>query len=293
MITNISWISRSYVIFVHSCHLSLSFIFHSFFPSSICWVFIFNYLLESYLVLKSPCLFLCNLLLTIHVVHASFYSFTLIFSCVDTSSLWVILPLYKLCCFSLLVPFFLVFSDTYLLWKIGIIWRMDWNWDPWDNLLCQTLRGCQPETTALSAWRFCDFRSQTLRAGLWLWIWGCWWLMPLHPTPKLRQASFLAAHFCDGPSRPQWALGFMSNPLPRLFHGPQSSTELPGQNQALVLAHQIHCRWIIFMSTQWYIWRYFILFNITLLLRFYSAFGFVNWELLSLDCLKLSKLKSK
>lgn len=182
-----------------------------------------------------------------------------------------------------------MFSDTYLLWKIGIIWCMDWNWDPWDNLLCQTLRGCQPETTLLSAWRFCDFRSQTLRAGLWLWIWGCWSLIPLHPTPKLRQARFLAATSVMvllDPSEP-WAL--CPVPLHGCFMVPRVQRNSQGKIRFWCwLTSPVSYFYFIFgvlqmnifMSTRWYIWRYFILFNITLLLRFYSAFGFVNWELL-------------
>lgn len=114
-------IISSFYIFVHSSlifHFSFS---YSFFPSSICWGFfqLLYFFLMSSIWFINVLLFLCNLLLLIHIFHASVPLYISNFSCVDTSILcgWVY------CCINC-VAFHLwchfpLFCDTWNLFSLG------------------------------------------------------------------------------------------------------------------------------------------------------------------------------
>lgn len=122
-------------IFMLSYHLFkifvyfLSFIFSLvlFFMSSICFT---NVLV----------LFLYNLLLLIHIFHASIslYQYIINFSCVDTNIHcgWVYCLLYKFVVFHLWChfPLFCDIRNLFSLEKMQITWNKDWNWDLQENL---------------------------------------------------------------------------------------------------------------------------------------------------------------
>lgn len=155
----------SHIIFLKflspSPYLSFSFTFSPpvllFFMGSICFT---NVLV----------LFLYNLLLLIHIFHASIPLYQYIITFLVLTPIFIVGECTVCCihlsCFHLWCHFPL-FCDIRLVFlgKMRITWNKDWNWDLHENLsvLPETPRD-HWDQFQLWSWRFSDFRSRTLRA---------------------------------------------------------------------------------------------------------------------------------